>query len=89
MELWLTRAGSHGEFEQKFLEEGRIYLNWGELTANLSQLEDRTELLTLLERTYPDEKTKRLINHCSQIWPFAKVMEIGDWVVRNCSPRWH
>lgn len=81
MELWLTRAGSHGEFEQKFLEEGRIYLNWGDLTANLSQLEDRTELLTLLERTYPDEKAKRLINHCSQIWPFAKVMEIGDWVV--------
>ena len=28
MTLWLIRAGSHGEHEQKFLDEGRVYV-WG------------------------------------------------------------
>ena len=81
MELWLTRAGSHGEYKQKFLEEGRIYLTWEELNADLGKLDDRQELMQLLERTYPEEKVKRLMNHASQIWPFAHSMQPGDWVV--------
>lgn len=81
MELWLTRAGSQGEYEQKFLEEGRIYLTWKQLNNDLSELADRQELLALLEDIYPDEKLKRLQNHSSQIWPFARLMQIGDWVV--------
>lgn len=28
MPIWLVRAGSHGEHEQKFVQEGRIYLTW-------------------------------------------------------------
>tara|TARA_Y100000589_G_scaffold325729_1_gene364176 strand:- start:4067 stop:5116 length:1050 start_codon:yes stop_codon:yes gene_type:complete len=81
MELWLTRAGSHGEYEQKFLDEGRVYLTWDGLNKNLSLLDSRSALVELLEETYPNEKLKRLQNHSSQIWPFAKVMQVGDWVV--------
>ncbi len=81
MELWLTRAGSHGEYEQKFLEEDRVYLTWDGLSSDLSRLADRQAMLDLLEATYPNEKLKRLQNHRSQIWPFAKVMKVGDWVV--------
>lgn len=29
MTLWLIRAGSRGEHEQKFLDEGRVYVAWG------------------------------------------------------------
>lgn len=81
MELWLIRAGSHGEFELKFLEEGRVYLTWDGLNDDLHQLETRQLLIELLETRYPNEKLKRLQNHSSQIWPFAKVMQQGDWVV--------
>lgn len=81
MELWLTRAGSQGEFEQKFLEEGRIYLTWDELNNDLSKLDSRRNLLELLQQVYPNEKLKRLQNHSSQLWPFANVMQRGDWVV--------
>lgn len=81
MELWLTRAGSHAEFEQKFLDEGRIYLTWEELDADLSQLNSRRALLDLLEETFPEAKLKKLQNHSSQIWSFAKAMQPGDWVV--------
>jgi hypothetical protein len=28
MTLWLIRAGSRGEHEQKFLDEGKVYVAW-------------------------------------------------------------
>ena len=31
MAIWLIRAGSHGEYEQKFIQEGRVYVTWDEL----------------------------------------------------------
>lgn len=81
MQLWLIRAGSQGEFEQKFLTENRVYLTWEELNSDLSNATSREALLQLLQHHYPNEKLKRLQNHASQIWPFANTMQIGDWVV--------
>lgn len=28
MTLWLIRAGSRGEHEQQFLDQGRVYVAW-------------------------------------------------------------
>ena len=28
MAIWLIRAGKHGEYEQKFLQENRVYVTW-------------------------------------------------------------
>lgn len=28
MAIWLIRAGSHGEYEQKFIRENRVYVTW-------------------------------------------------------------
>lgn len=81
MQLWLIRAGSQGEFEQKFLTENRVYLTWEELNTNLAEANSREALLHLLQHHYPNEKLKRLQNHASQIWPFANTMDVGDWVV--------
>lgn len=81
MSLWLIRAGSHGEFETKFLEEKRVYVTWDRLSTDLSKLQERSELIQALEANEPGAKPKKLMNHASQIWPFAKVMKKGDWVV--------
>lgn len=81
MELWLSRAGAHGEFEDKFLDEGRIYLTWNGLDTNLDTATSRDQLTEILKETYPDEKASRLANHGGQIWSFAKAMTVGDWVV--------
>jgi restriction system protein len=81
MTLWLIRAGSRGEHEQKFLDEGRAYLTWGGFSADISPLSDRQALIHLLEEFYPDEKAKALINASSQIWSFGREMSAGDWVV--------
>lgn len=51
MAIWLTRAGSSGEYERKFLDEGKVYLTWDDLNENLQALSTREDLLACLERT--------------------------------------
>lgn len=81
MTLWLIRAGSRGEHEQKFLDEGRVYVAWDGLDVDLGALANRKALIGVLEERFPDEKAKALLNWSSQVWPFAKDMAAGDWVV--------
>ena len=81
MTLWLIRAGSRGEHEQMFLDEGRVYVAWEGLDVDLSLLADRQDLIQVLEDRFPDEKAKALVNWSSQVWPFVKDMASGDWVV--------
>lgn len=81
MSLWLVRAGRNGEYEEKFLEEGKIYLTWGNLDYDLTSPQDKTELQAILSKLYPEAKSGKIINHSGQIWAFSKRMEIGDWFV--------
>ena len=81
MTLWLIRAGSRGEHEQKFLDEGRVYVAWDGLDVDLGALLDRQGLIRVMEGRFPDEKAKALVNWSSQVWPFVKEMAKGDWVV--------
>jgi len=81
MAIWLVRAGSQGQYEQKFLQEKKIYLTWDELNVRLDTLVSREDLIHVLEDKYPDAKYRKQTNHASQIWPFAHVMEKGDRVI--------
>jgi len=81
MALWLIRAGSHGEFEPRFLEDSRVYVTWNDLCHDLSKLKDKAALGELLSTIEPGAKPKKLQNHASQIWPFVNVIQKGDWVV--------
>ncbi|WP_395746642.1 restriction endonuclease [Prosthecobacter sp.] len=81
MSLWLIRAGSHGEYEPKFFQEGRIYVTWDQLNVDLSKLESREDLTNTLGETYKDAKLNKLRNWAGQLWPFAHAMQKGDLVV--------
>lgn len=50
MAVWLVRAGSHGEYEQKFLEESRVYLTWDGFARDLSKIVDRQGLILALQQ---------------------------------------
>jgi restriction system protein len=81
MALWLFRAGSQGEYEKKFLDDKRVYITWGGLNYDLSKLHSRQDLIQLLEKTYPDFRHRKILNHSSQIWPAVHEMKPGDWIV--------
>jgi restriction system protein len=50
MAIWLVRAGSHGEYEQKFVQEKRVYVTWEYLTHDLAKIHDRESLFALMEK---------------------------------------
>jgi len=81
MAIWLVRAGSHGEYEQKFIQEKGVYVTWDDLAVDLGKINDWTELLAAMESIYPDSKSKARLNWASQVWPFAHDMKPGDLVV--------
>lgn len=81
MSVWLVRAGRSGEFESKFLSDGRVYVTWDGFDADLSKMKTRTDLQSELANYYPDVKHGTLKNWVSQIWPFGHSMHVGDWVV--------
>ncbi|MDR0458118.1 MAG: restriction endonuclease [Burkholderiaceae bacterium] len=81
MAIWLIRAGSHGEYEQKFIQEKRVYVTWDDLNVDLSKLQQRSELNAAMVERYPDVKPKAVLNWVGQVWPFAHDMQKGDLVV--------
>jgi len=81
MAVWLVRAGAQGQYEQKFLQENKIFLTWDSLNTPLDKITERQELINALGDLDPDAKPKKLSNHASQIWPFAHAMEQGDRVI--------
>lgn len=81
MSIWLIRAGSHGEYEQKFIQENRVYVTWDGLNVDLSKLPHRAALTDAMQQRYPDSKPKAIMNWVSQVWPFAHEIKKGDLVV--------
>jgi restriction system protein len=66
MAIWLIRAGSHGEFAQKFIDARTVYITWNNLDLDLSKLPDKQKLLAKLDAEYPNSKPKKLHNWVSQ-----------------------
>jgi restriction system protein len=81
MAVWLVRAGKHGEYEQRFIQENRVYVTWDDLDVNLETLSKRNELKTAMTERYPDSKPKTILNWVSQVWPFAHEIKKGDIVI--------
>ena len=81
MAIWLVRAGSHGEYERKFISDNKVYVTADNLDVNLKGLASRNDLVAVMTQRYPDAKTKTVINWAGQAWPFAHDMKKGDLVV--------
>ena len=81
MAIWLVRAGAHGQFEEKFLSEKRVYVTWDRFNVDIGSMEKRDELINAMTNCYPDSKQKTILNWASQLWAFAHRMSVGDWAV--------
>jgi restriction system protein len=81
MAVWLIRAGAHGEYEEKYITENRVYVTWENLDVDLSKLKNRDELTAIMNEKYPDAKPKTIQNWVSQVFPFAHAIQKGDLVV--------
>lgn len=60
MAVWLVRVGSHGQHEQKFLKENKVYATWNDLNMNLENLSQRLDLVSEMTQRYLNEKPKAI-----------------------------
>lgn len=81
MAIWLCRAGKHGEFENKFLEDNRIYCTWDNISVSLKSFTERADLHGYFLTQDNSMKPKTASNWVSQVWPFANEMSKGDWIM--------
>jgi restriction system protein len=81
MTVWLVRAGKHGEFEQKFLQENKVYVTWDKLAVDLGKMKERQQLFDAMSEIYPEAKTRAIQQNVSQVWPFGHEMQPGDLIV--------
>ena len=81
MALWLIRAGRHGQHEQKFLDDDRVYVTQSGLNTDLSSAATLDDLRALLRPIYATATEPKIRNHASQIWALARRMEVGDWAI--------
>jgi len=79
MSLWLVRAGSHGQQEDRCLENGFVTIGWTDL-PDLSKFKSREELKSAYAKQYPAEKEGAIINRVGQIWNFSHEIKPGDLV---------
>lgn len=80
MSIWLFRAGSKGEHENKFLTDNRVYLTWDDLDFNILSIKEKSALYDKMQEHYKLDKRQTAINYGAQAWPIAHLMKKGDWI---------
>src|SRR5947208_341479 len=81
MTLWMVRAGRHGEYEDRFLGDSRIYLTWDTFNSDLRTVASRAELAQMLREKWVNAAEGKVRNHAGQIWSFLREMVSEDLVV--------
>lgn len=82
MSLWLVRAGKYGEHENKFIDENRVFLTWGDVSEkDLTKIPDYEGIKRHVQEKYAGDTAGRIGNYSGQIWAFVLAMKVGDLVV--------
>ena len=80
MALYLARAGSNGEYENRFLEDGCIYFTWTGLHLDLTSQNTLEALYAVFDDEFPDWKKGKQQNSARQAYAFITLMKEGDWI---------
>lgn len=78
--VYLARAGKVGQDEDVALDEGIAVIGFDEVPS-LEGAKDYDAIYDMVEKTYPNMKTRAIGNFAGQIWAFALAMKEGDFVV--------
>lgn len=81
MSLFITRAGSNGEYEQKFLNDGRVYFTWTGLNRDLNSAPNLPGYYTMFGSAFPAASKGKIQNWARQGYQFCRCIQVDDWVV--------
>lgn len=81
MSIWVVRGGKFGEYENRFLNEDKVYLTRDGFKTDLNKISEQAGLRTVLDDFYPTQPSSKLSSWSDQIWDFAHTVQQKDWVV--------
>ena len=64
MPMWLCRAGRYGEFENKFLEDSKVYCTWDNLSESIMQFHTKQDL----QQYFVDNKKSNAKLECNKVF---------------------
>ena len=81
MSIWVIRGGKFGEYENRFIQESKVYLTRDGFKTDLNKIPEQTELRTVLDDFYPTFPSSKLASWSDQIWSFAHDIQQKDWII--------
>jgi restriction system protein len=81
MSIWVIRGGKFGEYENRFIQESKVYLTRDGFKTDLNKIPEQTELRTVLDDFYPTQPSTKLSSWSDQIWGFANEIQQKDWII--------
>lgn len=78
--LWVVKAGSHGEREDRVLQHSVLGIGWEEV-PDLATFTNREALKDRYRQVYPSATEASVANQAGQLWTFVDVIKEGDLVV--------
>ncbi len=79
MTFWVVRAGKYGGTENYALENGVVATGWDEI-GDISRIEDKASLQTLVSETWPNETIGTLRIWAGELWALKDRIKKDDWV---------
>ena len=55
MSIWVVRGGKFGEYENRFLNEDKVYLTRDGFKTDLNKISEQAGLRTVLDDFYPTQ----------------------------------
>ena len=81
MSIWVIRGGKFGEYENRFINESKVYLTRDGFKTDLNKIAEQPELRTVLDDFYPTLPSSKLASWSDQIWNFAYDIQQKDWII--------
>ena len=81
MSIWVIRGGKFGEYENRFIQESKVYLTRAGFNTDLNKIPEQAELRTVLDDFYPTLPSSKLASWSDQIWSFTHDIQQKDWIV--------
>ena len=81
MSIWVVRGGKFGEYENRFLNESKVYLTRDGFKTDLNKIAEQSALRSTLDEFYPTLPSSKISSWSDQIWSFAHDIQQKDWII--------
>lgn len=81
MAIWVVKAGRGAEYEQRCLEENKVFLPIENITSDITQYEEHSRLRTAMAGYTNEGENVDGVAAITSTWAFSRRIEKGDWII--------